>query len=48
VESTIKPMGIDGHAKLIVLPFGPFYSDVLLVRVTRVALLTDRVVHPCH
>jgi hypothetical protein len=48
VESTTKPLGIDGHAKLIALPFGPFYSDVLLVRVTRVALLADRVVHPSH
>jgi hypothetical protein len=39
VKSTSTPLGMDEHATLVVSPFGSFYSVVLLLWVTGVALL---------
>jgi hypothetical protein len=48
VESTMASLETDEQAILVVSPFGPFYSIVLLLWVVGVALLADREGQPSY
>jgi hypothetical protein len=43
VKTTLTPLGMDEQATHVVLTFGSFYWTMLLLWVTDVALLVDRV-----